>query len=91
MPSTKKRILLLALLLGVTFLAAQLHYCIDLTPQSSNTHFCPICSTAGHAIATTAAEVTASIVEHRFEVFPENDPVSVVTLRDVAPRGPPSA
>jgi len=90
MPSKKQSLCLLALLLGVTFLAAQLHYCVDLAPLASNTHFCPICSTAGHAVATTTPDVTVTPATQRLEMSLQRDAVSLVPLREVAPRGPPT-
>jgi hypothetical protein len=79
------------MLLGVVFLAAQMHYCVDVAPQSSNSHICPVCSTAGHAVTTPTVNFAATPAIHRLRIFPQSIPVSAVQLREVAPRGPPTA
>src|SRR5258708_5606927 len=54
MPEKSKRFLFLALLLGGTLLAAQLHCCVDLNSPSLDSHVCPLCSAAGTAVQTSS-------------------------------------
>jgi len=86
-----KRVHFLALLLGVVFLAAQLHCCVDLNSRTLDSHVCPICSTAGAAIATPSLTIATVPAINRLEVFVVTDTVPVVVPRNVGPRAPPSA
>jgi len=86
-----KRVYILAVLLGIVFLGAQLHCCADLNSGLTDSHVCPICSTAGTAIATPSMILAMVSAIDRLEVFGKMDPVPVVVLRDVAPRAPPLA
>jgi hypothetical protein len=89
MPSNKKILCILALVLGVTFLAAQLHYCVDLSSEASSTHFCPICSATGHAITTTSPDVAATPTVYQLELSSSEKSAIATNFREVAPRGPP--
>jgi len=86
-----KRIHFLALLLGVVFLAAQLHCCVDLNSRTLDSHVCPICSAAGAAIATPSLTIATVPAINRLEVFVVTATVPVVVPRNVGPRAPPSA
>jgi len=86
-----KRVLFLALLLGVVFLAAQLHCCVDLNSRTLDSHVCPICSAAGAAIATPSLTIATVPAINRLEVFVVTATVPVVVPRNVGPRAPPSA
>ena len=86
-----KRVLFLALLLGVVFLAAQLHCCVDLNSRTLDSHVCPICSAAGAAIATPSLTIAMVPAINRLEVFVVTATVPVVVPRNVGPRAPPSA
>jgi len=86
-----KRVHFLALLLGVVFLAAQLHCCVDLNSRTLDSHVCPICSTAGAAIATPSLTIATVPAINRLEVFVVTATVPVVVPRNVGPRAPPSA
>ena len=57
MPSSTQRVRLVALLLGIIFLGAQFHFCTDVSASASATHFCPVCSVAGAALATDSPTV----------------------------------
>ena len=85
-----KRVYFLALLLGAVFLAAQLHCCVDIHSRTMDSHVCPICSTAGTAIATPSLVLEMVPVTNRLEVFAVVAVVPVVVFRNVAPRAPPS-
>jgi len=52
---------------------------------------CPICSTAGVAIATPSLIMAIVPAINRLEVFGVMATVPVVVLRSVAPRAPPAA
>lgn len=64
-----QRIRVLALLLGILFLGAQFHFCKDLTAAPSASHICPVCSTAGSAVATHSPGIA---------IIPENNPLEIV-------------
>ena len=84
------RIYLLAVLLGVVFLAAQLHCCLELNSGTLKTHACPICSTTGTAIATSSPVVAMVPAVNRLEVSGVTVEIFIVVLRNIAPRAPPS-
>jgi hypothetical protein len=86
-----KRVHFLALLLGVVFLAAQLHCCVDLNSRALDSHVCPICSAAGAAIATPSLTIAMVPAINRLEVFVVTATVPVVAPRNVGPRAPPAA
>ena len=85
-----KQIYFLAILLGVVFLAAQLHCCADLGSNTSDSHVCPICSTAATAIATPAVIMAMAPVVNRLVFLSVMPTVPVVVFRNVAPRAPPA-
>lgn len=86
-----KRVYLLAVLLGVVFLAAQMHCCVELNSRTMDSHVCPICSATGIAIATTSPTLAMVPAVNRIEVAVLRAPVPVVVLRYVAPRAPPAS
>jgi hypothetical protein len=90
MPCKTKRVYFLTLLLGVFFLEAQLHCCVDLTSQTTDSHFCPICSTAGPAIAASSLIMAMVPPINELEAFGVMTAVPVVVLRNIAPRAPPA-
>jgi hypothetical protein len=79
------------LLLGLVFLAAQLHCCVDLNSRTLDSHACPICSATGAAIATACLIIAMVPAINRLEVFAVTATVPVVVLRNVGPRAPPAA
>lgn len=89
-PGITKRVYFLALLLGVAFLAAQLHYCADLSSNSAASHVCPICSTAGTAIATLSLIITMAPAINRLEIFASIVIASTEFSRVTSPRAPPN-
>src|ERR1700693_3135626 len=54
MPGKAKQVYFLALLLVAVVVAAQLHCCVELNSNTLDSHVCPICSSAGAAIAPSA-------------------------------------
>jgi hypothetical protein len=80
----------LALLLGIIFLGAQLHYCADVTSAPTGTHICPVCSAVGAAVVTPTVSILVVSVVKPLEL---SSYVVVGTLeipRDTSPRGPPA-
>jgi hypothetical protein len=80
----------LALLLGIIFLGAQLHYCADVTSAPTGTHICPVCSAVGAAIVTPTLSIlvvsTVKPLELRSYVVAGASEIP----RDTSPRAPPT-
>lgn len=91
MPAKTKRVCFLAILLAGVFFAAQLHCCVPLHPGALDSHVCPICSTAGTAVATLSLTMAMAPAVNRLETIPVMASLPVVISRLVAPRAPPSA
>jgi hypothetical protein len=91
MSGHSKKVNFVALLLGIVLLAAQLHCCVDLNSRTLDSHLCPICSTAGAAIATAALILATVPAVKRLEIFVVTARFPVVVLRNVGPRAPPAA
>ncbi len=89
MPRNSKRAFFLVLLLGIVFLAAQMHCCLELNSRTMDSHFCPICSTAGSAISTPSPIIAMVPSVDRVEVVGITITVPPVVLRSIAPRAPP--
>jgi hypothetical protein len=82
------KVAILAVLLVLVILGAQLHCCTDLTSESS--HLCPVCSTA-HSVAPVAPIRCAGLVlSHRVEVLTTPKFVSVLLPLVLSPRAPPA-
>ena len=77
-----------ALLLGMVFLAAQFHFCADLS-AGNNEHFCPFCSTAGVAIAAQTPNLGVAPVVARLETLPAQVLFSTEIALSISPRAPP--
>ena len=90
MHSKAKRVRLLALLLGIIFLGAQFHFCMDLSASPSATHFCPVCSVVGSAVTTQAPRVEIMPAGNRLEVVSQVLAVSSDFPRATSPRAPPA-
>ncbi len=75
------------MLVVLVFLAAQLHFCTDVT--STPSHLCPVCSAADSVAATALIQDTGLGLSHRVEVPAALDFVSIV-LPSVISRGPPA-
>lgn len=89
MPRNSKRAFFLVLLLGIVFLAAQMHCCLELNSRTMDSHFCPICSTAGSAISTPSPIIAMVPSVDRVEVVGITITAPPVVLRGIAPRAPP--
>jgi hypothetical protein len=90
MPNSRRNIGLLALLLALIFLGAQLHYCADLTSAPSGTHICPVCSAVGAAVVTPAPSITVISQVRPLEVLAHAVASSPEILRATSPRAPPA-
>jgi hypothetical protein len=80
----------LALLFGIMFLAAQFHYCADVTSSATGSHICPLCSTAGSVIAPQAASMLITPIMNRLEVVAVTATFFLALPRATSPRAPPS-
>ena len=90
MRSKAYRVRVVALLLGIIFLGAQFHFCTDLSASPSATHFCPVCSVVGSAVATPSPTVVLIPAANRLEVVSAVLTVSSAFPRAVSPRAPPA-
>ena len=90
MPCKTSRLGLLALLLGIAFLAAQFHFCADLTTDPSSSHVCPLCTAAGVAVLTYAPNVAIASIAERLGSVPGAANASIGVPRETSPRAPPS-
>ena len=66
MHDSRHKVAILAMLLALVFLGAQLHFCTDLTSNASATHVCPVCSTAATVVATKAPVIAFVSTETAF-------------------------
>jgi hypothetical protein len=84
------RVRILALLLGVIFLGAQFHFCAELSDNASASHFCPVCSTTGSAVATQSPVIAIVPVSDRLEIAQLALAVVSASPRATSPRAPPA-
>src|SRR5260370_30865945 len=84
------RIRILVLLLGVTFLGAQFHFCTDLTATPSASHICPVCSTTASVVATQSPVIAIVPVTNWLEIAPLAVSPSSAVSRATSPRAPPA-
>jgi hypothetical protein len=90
MLSASNKVRIFALLLGLIFLAAQFHFCTDLSTRNSNGHFCPFCSTAGAAVANHVPLLGLAPATVRLEVRQAHTPASSEVSLSISPRAPPA-
>ena len=91
MPGKTQHIYFVALLLAGIFLVGQLHCCVDLHSSTMDSHACPICSTAGIAVATPSLLLALVPAINRMETPPAITAVCIAVFRNVAPRAPPAS
>ena len=77
------------LLLGIIFLAAQFHFCTDLTAGPSS-HICPICNAASSATVAHSFSIAPPQVANRLESPSHPLLISIHIPRSTSPRAPPS-
>src|SRR6516165_6154203 len=63
----KRSIRLLALVLAIGFLVAQLHLCADLTSSPYGSHNCPFCTVASSALVTQAPDIALVSLVNRLQ------------------------
>ena len=90
MTLTTNKAKILALMLGLVFLAAQFHFCADLNAGGTGTHFCPFCSTTGSVIATPIPIIVVMPLVVRLEVILAPSTISPEVAPSISPRAPPS-
>ena len=90
MPVWTDRARVLVLLLGIVFLAAQFHFCADLTATASASHFCPTCSTAGSVVAAQTPVMAIVPVMNRLEMAPLVVSEFAAVPGAISPRAPPA-
>jgi len=90
MPNRHRHLRLLALLLGIICLGAQLHFCADLTGAPSGTHICPVCSAVGAAVVTPSPSIVLIALVKPLEAPAHVFAISPEIPRDTSPRGPPA-
>ena len=89
MPKKRGTVVFFALLLGVLFLGAQLHYCTDFGSGPTGTHLCPVCSAVACAAVPSAPAIVLVPSAARLEL-PASVDLSVVDFSlSVSPRAPP--
>lgn len=89
MPQKRGIIVVLALLLGVLFLGAQLHFCTDFGSGPTGTHLCPVCSAVACAAVPSGPVIVFIPSATRLELPPSLD-LSVANFSlSVSPRAPP--
>ncbi len=64
---------------------------LALNSSTMDSHACPICSTAGIAVATPSLNLALVPAINRPETPPVIAVVSIVLFRNVAPRAPPAS
>ncbi|HUI75932.1 MAG TPA: hypothetical protein VLX32_13365 [Candidatus Acidoferrum sp.] len=74
MPDKRPRIRIVAILLAILFLGAQLHFCADFNAGPTSTHIRSVCSTATSVIATSAPVISLVALANHCE------PVSVISF-----------
>lgn len=89
MPNRPTRAYVLAILLGIIFLAAQMHCCVDMNSGVMSSHICPICSAAGSAVATPTVMMATLHATSRLEDTGTVRTVPIIEMRNVSPRAPP--
>jgi len=83
------RIAVLALLLAAVFLAAQFHFCADLSAAHDSSHLCPVCSATTSAMASESLLLVVAPVSNRLESPGVLVILSADIPRAISPRAPP--
>ena len=90
MHSKAQRIRLVALLLGILFLGAQFHFCVDSSATPSVSHLCPVCSVISSAVASASPSLAVIPVANRLEIVAVVFTIFSTVPRDLSPRAPPA-
>lgn len=89
MPQKRGAVIVFALLLGILFLGAQLHFCTDMAPGPTGTHLCPVCSAVASAAVPSAPVIVLVPSATRLELPPSTHSSIIDFSRHVSPRAPP--
>ena len=89
MARSPRYLVFFALLLGVIFLGAQLHFCADLNAAPTGTHICPVCSAVGAAVVTPTLSILVVSFVKPLELRPYAIASSPEISRSTSPRAPP--
>jgi hypothetical protein len=81
---------LLVAFLVVMFLAAQLHFCADLTAGPTSAHICPVCSTVGSVVTPASPSLAVAPVMSLLQTFAVLSAVFAVLPQAISPRAPPA-
>ncbi len=90
MRAKRSTVVVFALLLGILFLGAQLHFCGDLAPGPTGTHLCPVCSAVLSAAVTSAPVIAFVPVLARLEFASPAEFSPADFSLPVSPRAPPA-
>jgi hypothetical protein len=90
MPVQRPRVRLFILLLAVVFLAAQFHFCADLTTSQSGTHLCPVCSSTVSTVSPAAPGIAFAPVLNALEISVSARVLSPTLPGSISPRAPPA-
>ncbi len=85
----KSRIRCFALLIGIIVLAAQFHFCADLTSNPNDAYKCPLCIGASSAVITLPQGITIVPTMDRVERWASAGKISAHESRGKSPRAPP--
>jgi hypothetical protein len=86
----RPRFHLFILLLAVVFLAAQFHFCADLTSSQSGTHLCPVCSSTISVVSPAAPGIAFAPIMNSLEISVSATVLSPTLPRSISPRAPPA-
>src|SRR2546425_11001943 len=89
MGTSSSKLRCVALLLGVIFLAAQFHACVDYQSGPSGSHICPICTPGAWAVPAPAIAAPAAGHVARLEVSRLCTSAPTAIPRSTSPRAPP--
>jgi hypothetical protein len=90
MRAPKLRLPLLALLLVLVLLGAQLHFCADAVAGPPGSHFCPVCSAADSIVPSTLIVCDGLTSVERFDQCSPADSVPAVISFVLSLRAPPT-
>jgi hypothetical protein len=90
MPSHSTLFRFATLILVLTLLGAQLHFCADFAAGNAGSHVCQLCATTGLAVAGQLFAIELAPTIHRLEaVYASNEIVSL-DFATTSPRAPPA-
>ena len=91
MGTSASKLRLVALLLGLIFLAAQFHACLDYQAGPPGSHICPICTPGAWAVPAPAIAAPAAGHVARLEVTRSRTVTLASIPLAISPRAPPQS